>query len=358
MAPYIFLVGFIFIAAIFSSFLYPTSQSKRDKLFIVLSFIYIYIFACIRDYEVGKDIPGYIYMYKITSSISWDNWDYVYFENGYIALMKVCNSLHLSSRAFLFVVYAIILYPVAMLIKMRSPISFLSVIIYISFQFFVFSLTGIRQAIGLSICILAYIIITSDGIRKPLIKFLLLVLFASFFHKSAMIFLLAYPVIKLPLNKKIILIYCIGMAVCYALNVVGVGSIFNLFENNHYEYSTENSQQLGFLFVAMLMIAILTVWTYFCAKKSEQKQIKYAANMLMASICLMMLFNGSILLRSVMYYYFPMMLSIPMFVDSITVRTDREIVAACLIVVFLAFFFFNEVHSFKVSPYMIGYDIM
>lgn len=358
MLPYIFLVGFIFIAGFYSNFVFPASKSKRNTVFILLSFLYIYIFAGIRDYEVGQDIPGYISMYRLTSSLLWDNWDYVYFENGYIALMKVCNMMHLSSRTFFFVLYVIILFPVAFLIKKRSPIPLLSVIIYISFQFFVFSLTGLRQAIGLSLCMLAYTTITEQKNNKKLIKFILLVLCASLFHKSALIFLVAYPITKLPLNMKMITIYGIGMVACYALNVAGIGVVFDLFEKNHYEYSTESTQQLGFLFIAMLMIAILSVWAFFHTKKPEQKQIKYAANILMASVCLMQLFNGSILLRSAMYFYFPMIVSIPMFVESLSSKSDRLIVSCSIAFIFLLFFFSNEVHTFKVSPYIIGYDVL
>lgn len=94
------------------------------------------------------------------------------------------------------------------------------------------------------------------------------------------------------------------------------------------------------------MIALIAVWTYFHSEKTKQLQVKYTANMLLASMCLLFLFNGSVLLRSVMYYYFPMMLSIPMFVNCLGDRTLRMIVSAGIILVFgLFFLLMRYIHS-------------
>ena len=81
MEPYVFLVGFIFFFAIISQFCFPGSKTKQGAVFLILSFVYIYIFCSIRGFEVGRDVPGYIKMYEKTASVAWNNWDYVYFEN-------------------------------------------------------------------------------------------------------------------------------------------------------------------------------------------------------------------------------------------------------------------------------------
>ncbi len=357
MEPYVFLVGFIFFFAIISQFCFPGSKAKQGAVFLILSFVYIYIFCSIRGFEVGRDVPGYIKMYEKTASVAWNNWDYVYFENGYIALMKICNMLKFTAREFFFVIYLIILFPVFLLIKNRSPYPLLSLTVYICFQFFVFDLTGLRQAIGLSICMLAYLVATRTRDKHNLLLFVLLVLGASMFHKSALIFLCAYPVLKLPLNRKMIILYCISVAICYLLNIAGVGAILSYFEKDHYEYSTDSSQQIGFFAIALCMITVLAIWTYFHTDRSKQLQVKYAANMLLASMCLLFLFNGSVLLRSVMYYYFSMIISIPMFVSCLGDRKLRLMVSAGIIFVFVLFFFTNEVYTFDVSPYVIGEDL-
>lgn len=355
MEPYVLLIVFILLVSLFTC-IYPNQKSRN--IFLALTFIYLYIFCCIRDFGVGKDISGYIRMYNETAFVAWDDWEYVYFENGYIALMKICNIIGLSARGFFFVIYAIILFPIYLLIKKQSPNALLSVIIYICFQFFVFDLTGLRQAAGMSICMLAYIIASEKYSRNNFALFIILVCLAATFHKSALIFIFAYPIMRLPITSNTIIIYCIVAMLCFGLNITGVRTLLNYFNKSHYDYSTEDSQQLGFTFVALLIIACVSVWTYYHTRqKKYQTQIKYTTNMLLASVCFLALFNGSVLLRSVMYYYFPMIISIPVFVKRLDNRNLRITAGLVTAIVFIVFFFSNEIHSFDVAPYRIGADI-
>lgn len=357
MLPYILLVVYIVLSAIYARVCYPKSTKKERSLFLYLTFAFIYMFCCFRSFDVGRDVAAYLTAYQKTERVPWDNWRYIYFEYGYIALMKVCIAVGLSFRIFFFIIYAIILWPIMLFIREKSPYPFLSVIIYISFQFFIFNLTGIRQSIAISILMLSYLVLSKDYCKKRLLKFLLLVGMAALFHKSAIIFSLAYPISRLKLNKKTIGLFCVTAALGYFFNILGVGAILDMFENSHYKYSTDDSQQLGFLIVAMAGIVFLSVWTYFNAKGKNKVQYQYVANILMASMSFMFLFNGSVLLRSVMYYYFPMIISLPMFVNTLKNLRLRRLVYIGIALVFLAFFFIREVYSLDAFPYMLGEDL-
>lgn len=352
MLPYVFLLGFIFIVSFCSR---TCSNPKRRNIFLFYTFVYLYIFCSIRSFDVGRDIPGYIQEYEITASVSWDNWTYVYFENGYIALMKICNIIGLSARGFFFVVYAIILFPIYLLIKKLSPYPLLSVIIFISFQFFIFDLTGLRQAIGMSICMLAYLIASEKYTRKRLICFILLVALAATFHKSALIFFLSYIIIRMPLNRRAIIIYCIIALICFSLNIAVVRELTFFFEKKG-DYSED--AKVGFLGVALCLIVFWAVWTYYHTPAQKRKQIRDAANMLLASICFLLLFNGNTLLRATMYYYFPMIIALPMYVDSLKEQKLRMIAYAGIAAIFLTYFFTSEVYSFDAMPYTIGKDLL
>lgn len=357
MFPYILLVVYIILSAIYARVCYPKSTKKERKLFLYLTFAFIYLFCCFRSFDVGRDVAAYLTAYQKTERVPWDNWRYIYYENGYIALMKVCTALGLSFRAFFFIIYAIILWPIMLFIREKSPYPFLSVIIYIGFQFFIFNLTGIRQSIALSILLLSYLVLSKDYCKKRLLIFLLLVGLAALFHKSAIIFSLAYPISRLKLNKKTIGLFCVTAALCYFFNILGVGAILDMFENTHYKYSTDDSQQLGFLPVAMAGIVLLAVVAYFNAKGKNKVQYKYVANILMASMSFMFLFNGSVLLRSVMYYYFPMIISLPMFVKTLKNLKFRRLAYIGIAIVFLIFFFLKDIHSFDALPYNLGEDL-
>ena len=70
-------------------------------------------------------------------------------------------------------------------------------------NFFNFSMHGVRQGLAIAFIMLAYFPLKD----KKLIKFLLLVFIATCFHKSAAIFVIAYPFCRLGLNKRTIFLY-------------------------------------------------------------------------------------------------------------------------------------------------------
>lgn len=357
MTPYIILLSFIFVIRLFSNLI--SDKQKSIDFFLRAVFIYLYIFCVIRDFNVGIDIEGYMLMYEKTKLVHWDNWDYVYFENGYIALMKICNMIGLSARGFFYVVYFIILFPIYLFIKKYSPKPLLSVILYICYQFFVFDLTGLRQAIAMSIVLLAYMFLLRQR-SKDLLRFIIVVLIAMTIHRSSIIALATCLIIRIPINFKTLTLFIAGMIACTALNQVGVAEVLALYDNTHYMYSTDESQQLGLSLVLMILFTLCTMFatkvlsrnkdaSYVCSLESKM------AVLLAASVCLMCLFNGSILLRSTMYLYIVFIISIPIFASCFD-RISNTIITVTLCLLMITFFFLSDLNSFNVVPYEIGKD--
>lgn len=357
MLPYVFLIAFVFLARGFTLLLLPRfSPAKANALYVKAVFIYLYIFCVIRNFNVGIDIPGYISMYDVTATKSWSNWDYVYFENGYILLMKICNMIGLSARGFLCVVYALILIPIYILIKRETKDPLLSIIIFLCFQFFVFDLTGLRQAIAMSICMIAFLVAQKHG-KTPLIIFIALVYGASMIHRSALAFALAYIIIRLPINKKMVLAYAIGAVVCFIINKAGVAAILEYYNNSHYGWSNDDSSQLGLSLLLIVIFAITGVYSCFKQESATSLKICQAStNMVLAGVCMMFLVNGSTLLRATMYFYFPIIILAPMIVKSFGGGIDK-IAKYAMIILFVTHFFINEINSFNVTPYEIANNL-
>lgn len=356
MTPYIILIIAIFC---FRAFTLTLPEKKGNYIFLALTFIYLFIFCVIRSFDVGIDIPGYIRLYDLTKNIKWDDWGYVYFENGYIAFMKICNMIGLTSRGFFYIVYLIILLPVFIFIKRYSTRPFLSVILYIGFQFFTFDLTGLRQAMAMSIILLAYMEFFKST-KKSILKAVLIILLASTFHRSSLIVLPAFLIIYLPINKKTIILIIVAAISCVALNKVGIREVSALFKDpdSTFTPSTDSSQQLG---LSLLLIIIFAACALYATKVLQKKPYQHSifkveskmAILLSAAICLMCLFNGSILLRSTMYYYIVFIVAIPIFVSCFDSYT-RNIIATVLCILMLTNFFLNDLNSFNMLPYEIG----
>lgn len=357
MLPYVLLILFVFLARGVTLLSFPKlGKTKANSIYVKAVFVYLYIFCVIRCFDVGIDIPGYIRMYNETANVSWNDWNYVYFENGYIFLMKICNMIGLSARGFFCVVYALILIPVYALINRESKDPLLSVIIFICFQFFVFDLTGLRQAIAMSICIIAFIVALKHS-KFSLIAFIALVYLAGMIHRSALAFIMVYPIIRLPINIKYLTIYAIGAVVCFIVNKAGVAAILEYYNNTHYGWSNTESSQLGLSLVMILIFGILGFISY--RKQVSPNSLKLCqatTNMVLTSVCLMFLVNGSILLRTAMYFYFPIIILLPMITKSFSGGLDK-ITKYAIIIVFLTHFSINELNSFNVTPYEIASDL-
>jgi hypothetical protein len=293
-------------------------------------------------------------MYEITKSVDWDNWDYVYFENGYIALMKICNMIGLSARGFFFVVYTIMLYPIYRLIKNYSINPCLSILFFICYQFLQFDLTGLRQAIGMSICAIAYMCALKSGLRYLFI-YLLCVFCAYNVHSSALIFLPVYWIIRLPFNRKMIIMYISIACVCVVLNVVGVAAIFEYFDKNK-GWSNADSQQLGLSLVFIIGVAAMAVYSFYSKKaNAENKLLKGSfAHLLLVSVCSMCLFNGSELLRASMYYYLIGLISVPYFFKNLSGGFDKFGSSAFAVFLIIFFLFIDNLNAFDLLPYTIA----
>ena len=186
---------------------YRTSE-KASKRFLIVSFVIIYLVCALRDYSVGRDIPGYMETYELSSQ--YPLWDatWIYMESGYVAYMKICSLLGFSNRMFLFVTYFFMLFPIYYTIKKHSDNPLLSVIIFICFQFLTFDLSGIRQGLATSICLMGFTFALKEG-KRNLIIFYLFAILAFLFHRSSIIFMLVPFIVRMKYNtKNIIKILC------------------------------------------------------------------------------------------------------------------------------------------------------
>jgi len=199
MLIYILLILFIVILIVFDMTKRNKDSNSSVKL-LTFIFIFIYLLCALRSSSVGRDVVGYEMVYKWTANVKWNDWDYVYFEKGYILLMKICVLLRLSFQGFLAVSYAIIVFPIYLIIRKYSYNYGISTLLYVCFQHLNFDLSGIRQALSMSIVLIGYVLLIESK-KYALLKYTICVIIASTFHTGAFIcfvFVIAYLVKSMP----------------------------------------------------------------------------------------------------------------------------------------------------------------
>lgn len=164
-----------------------TSQRNASRLFVcIVCMLVICLVQSLRDSTIGTDVINYINMFN---NINWVDAEDV--EPGYIFLNKVIyNFISEDEHVFLSIVSILVYTPFTIVAYKYSKLPALAFLILASFVIFIFTFSALRQSLAIAITTLSYIFVEK---RKP-IHFALLVLLASTFHSSAIVFAIVYPV--------------------------------------------------------------------------------------------------------------------------------------------------------------------
>jgi hypothetical protein len=164
----------------------------------ILSFFVIFIPGAIR-YYVGIDYTTYS-MYQIPAILS--NTPNVKVETLYRVIIKFGYWLggQNSYQMIFFLTDLIIVLFLFIYIAESSAQRWLSILIFMSLGFFFFSLSGMRQSIGVVIALwgLKYIK------EKKILKYIITILIAALFHSSVIIFLVFYFIDKIRVNPFLV----------------------------------------------------------------------------------------------------------------------------------------------------------
>ena len=273
----------------------------------------------------------------------WSNLFILKFEKGYIVLNKII-SVFGNENFFLFVVATITLSGVYFSIKRYSKNYFFSVFIFITFQFFIFQFSGLRQSIAFSIVLMSLKYIQ----ERKLFKFIITIIIASTFHKTAIIFIPAYWMVKNRITPKSI---CIFLETFIFLYIVK-GPILMFITK--YMYSTYDvSTTAGGYTMLVLLFGIFIFFTLIRNKNAEvDKNNDIWFNMLMISILIQSLAStqGNIA-RLTMYYSYSLLFLIPNEVHNIENSKQRILVKTIVYVLLLCFFITNIQMETLYIPY-------
>jgi hypothetical protein len=356
MLIYIILITYIFAITMLLNQI-SSNETQKKKLILFFGLLGIFAVLALKKDTVGIDISGYKAQYDIIKNVKWFDYDYVYFEKGYMLLTQIFSKLGVSFQLFTAVFYGFLCYTLFKYLKNRSANPTFSLIMFICYQFFVFSISGIRQTIALSILIWAIYVIESKSDKRysKFILSILLVLLAFTFHKSAIIGILI-PFVSIFSNKRIHLSYYIitGFLVVLFRNLFLENIILYFFERDF----TGTSITLGGNFMFLFFIGIVLFYIY--QKFSNvilNKSIFLYTRISLITIILYLLLSGSTLLRGLMFFQFFMLVSIPFALTFIKKR-EKSLVLFILYIFFILLFYFETliINQFELLPYLFFWE--
>lgn len=178
-------------------------QKKKKKIYIFLSTIPLLLLIILRSPNVGKDYSSVANAYTRISNDIITNSDIRWFGYPLIYFCKLLAAFNLNYYGFYAIIGILTILFLYKAILNNSKYPYLSLFLFICFCLLYQAMNQSRQILALCIIMYAYKYI----LDKKLIKYILLILLASIFHNTALIFIPMYFLRYLKFDWKTIVIY-------------------------------------------------------------------------------------------------------------------------------------------------------
>jgi hypothetical protein len=259
-------LGILFGAfALFDTFHIFRDGNKKLYLFLLLIFI---LFIIVAFRKCGFDYENYSYYFEALNSLSWiNNSDFLRVEKGYAYLNYVCSSYREVLLIMAFFTVGLISY----FIYKYSPLPFFSLFLLLGTFVYPAFMGQYRQALALSIVLLA------SSFRHKKILFLCLIYIASLFHVSSFLAIMFLFIPNKLYQRKV---YLILLTIALIMNLF-VGVIFSKYISSFPAFMAEklniysNSEKGMSLGLNMAMLLRTSIFIVFWKGREIFQSYKY-----------------------------------------------------------------------------------
>lgn len=292
--PFYYLL--MFIMTIFSFIEFYENKKGNKKSYIIIVIILILVTGLRIDQ--GADYPIYLILFKVSNVyLTWGqllSFNNLGVESSYYIIAKIVGALGLPFFGLLLIYAALSLYLKASTFWKFSPYPFFSLLFYFMPTFFFEDNGQFRQGIAISFCLFScrYIV------KKELFMYLLIILCAYFFHKTAIIFFPAYWIAQAKIPIKTWIIFIIISIICWPLKLyIYLDEFLNSFDDTSFGQGYNTYQHIGDLgfgpseIVRFVFLIIMLVFDKVTLKKvPNYMKIR---NVCFVYFCLFYFFHGN-----------------------------------------------------------------
>lgn len=319
-------------------------KRQYKGIYVSLAGILLFCIAAFRSINVGPDTGKYVdkYLNLPYESVHyfWNN-----FINGegkdpfFYLFSKIISEFGAGPQLYIAILSGIFIYPVSRLIYKYSNNPYISYMTLIALGYLYFSFSGLRQALALSILICSYKYLRN---RKPIL-FALLVMVASLFHSSALLFFIAYPLayIKVGINHIIAIFAALIATFFFSAQIKYLIGIFAWNENlSGYAEAQTTLSFSGFIIQLLVYLFCLTSYRKIIDRNFKDTSLY---NLLLLGLVFQaMATNVAEFFRISMYFSIFNVLLIPKAISSIKDKNLRVIVYLSIFLALLAYIFWTK----------------
>lgn len=292
MSVWIALLGFLFLARVL---LGRQDTKRRQAQYLAATGAAVAAVMGFRypHYDVVSDLSTYVRFYE---RMIWTPWNSIFdigeFEWGYVLANKLLSTVVPWGQFIVIAEAAFCVYCVARFIYKNSEYAFQGMLFYVTIGAMSFQLTGFRQGIAMSICLLA---IEHVKARRP-VAFVLVVLLAATFHQTALVFLPAYFLIsrRPTFTKSVLWLMMMVAGVLSATAIAGIGN--RLFDREYVGYI---GSTYGGLVPILIYAGVVLVSLWRRGKLSSPVGL----NMTMLGLAIYVMRYATLVLERIAFYF-------------------------------------------------------
>lgn len=221
--------------------------------YVILAMLPMFIMIGFRSGNLGADTNGYLNNFIYVNSTPFSEvLETSRMEKGYLIFVKLITYITKYPLVYQLIctfIYFIGVLEFAKTLDKKDVFLFIFFVCTLGLFFFMF--TGVRQSLAMSICLFGY----KYSQRRKIIPFILCVLLAFCFHKSAILFIVVYFMVKMKVTWYNTVAYAVGLWIVTTY-LFDIQEWFN--EQLEYDYGVEKTNSGG---IFVIILALLTVFS-------------------------------------------------------------------------------------------------
>lgn len=328
----------VFILLVISALTQRKVETKRAGFWLMVSILYV-LYA-LRGPLIGNDTHEYIRLFNETNTnVKFDTTNDGRYEIGYMYLNYLLKLISDNHQIVFIVAGAFIYYSFGRFILKYSKIPWLSLFLFFTYGLFTFTFTALRQGIALALCLYAF----EALMKNRNILFIAIVLLASYFHNTAIIFFVAYLCKIFKPSKKFFLAGYFVAIILLILFAPLLNYIFQLLPM--YEHYTEGTY-IGEVGVAAFLYATLStgilIFSYHTLYNNRKKMVSSKINsygmiaIMIAIILYIVSIKANIFDRMAIYFNMFAIIILPNAVAAIK-SISRQYVTIAIVAIFILY---------------------
>lgn len=300
------------------------------------------VLSSIRDFSVGADTQNYCWGYGYIRQLSFKRAMDFGWEQGYVAVNWLLGHIFKDQRALLVFMALFILMPIFRWIKSESKWPLLSLVVFIGMGMWNSSMFILRQWCAMAILTYSYKYIK----QRKFVPFMIVVLIAMMFHRTAAIFVLAYFIENISIKRSSI-IFAAPLSVMVGL----LGGKILSFLNRFARFSESGNFNGGISMLVVLWLCVIAALV--CFKKNFPLNLEFSFWLVfLAAFLQPITFTFSNWARIVSYFLISLTIFLPNLIEALTgkcTNNHKLRIPLGVVLILLMFVWFKKIN---VQPYI------